>query len=150
MDASSVERKAEHDRALVDVAEYGVIGRSAWMDIDWTALTHNAMIDGRTVNYVEYGDPSLPTVVLVHGLAGCWQNWLENIPALAEDFHVIAIDLPGFGESQLPRERISIPGYARCISELLDHLNVVRASVIGNSMGGQTSARFALDFPDRC
>lgn len=149
MEAGTADRRAEHDRALVDVAEYGTPGRAAWLDIDWPAYTQTAMIGGKKVNFVDYGDPSQPPVVLIHGLAASWQCWLENIPALAEDFRVVALDLPGFGESEMPRETISIDGYAHCVAELLDHLNIASASLIGNSMGGQTSVRFALDFPER-
>ncbi|MDQ2939344.1 MAG: alpha/beta fold hydrolase, partial [Actinomycetota bacterium] len=52
------------------------------------------------VNYVEVGDG--PPVVLLHGLGGCWENWLENIPQLARSRRVIAPDLPGFGDSPMP------------------------------------------------
>jgi pimeloyl-ACP methyl ester carboxylesterase len=106
-------------------------------------------VNGSNVNYVEYGDASAPAVVLIHGLAGCWQNWLENILQLGEDFHVIALDLPGFGASEMPREPISISGYARCVVGLLDVLGIESASLIGNSMGGQTSLQISIDHPER-
>lgn len=137
------------DRDLIDVVGYGPRSRSEWLDIDWQSHRRSAMIDGRSVNYVEMGDPDAAPVVLVHGLAGCWQNWLENIPVLARDFRVLALDLPGFGESELPIEAISLPGYARTVAGLLDHEGIERAHLIGNSMGGQTSVQTAIDFPER-
>jgi hypothetical protein len=57
---------------------YGPDGRSEWLDIDWRAHLRSCSIEGTRVNYVEMGEG--PPLVFVHGLAGCWQNWLENIP----------------------------------------------------------------------
>ncbi len=133
----------------IDLPTYGAVNPAEWLKIDWTQYVHTAMIDGRDVNYLEYGDGAKPTVMLVHGLAASWQCWLSNVLGLAEHFHVVAIDLPGFGESELPADGISIPGYANCVAGLLDHLGVATACVIGNSMGGMTSLQLALDHPAR-
>lgn len=137
------------DADLIEISGYGAKGRSEWLDIDWRAHRRTAMIGGRDVNYVELGDPSAEPVVLIHGLAGCWQNWLENIPVLARNFRVLALDLPGFGYSDMPAEPISLTGYARTISGLLDHVEIERAHLIGNSMGGQTAVQTAIEFPNR-
>lgn len=145
----TVRREDPRDAVMLDVADYGVAGRAAWRDVEWRAHLHSERIGGRIVNFVQYGDPAAPPVVLIHGLAGCWQNWLENIPALGEDFNVIVPDLPGFGESDAPAGRITIPGYARVTVGLLNALGIERAPIIGNSMGGQTAAQAAIDFPDR-
>ena len=96
---------------------------------------------------VDIGDG--PAVVFLHGLSGCWQNWLESIPPLAADHRVIAIDLPGFGESPMPAEPISVSGYARIVVELLDALGVERATIVGNSMGGFVGCEMAIRFPAR-
>ena len=92
-------------------------GRSEWLDVDWPQHLRSDDVHGARVNYVEMGEG--PPVVFIHGLAGCWQNWLENIPLFARDHRVIAIDLPGFGESELPQEEISIPGYGRFVDAFL-------------------------------
>ena len=84
-----------------------------------------------------------PPLVFVHGLAGCWQNWLENIPHFARSHRVIAVDLPGFGESELPHEDISIPGYGRFVDAFLGEIGVERAPLVGNSMGGFIAAEVA-------
>ncbi|MGH2905300.1 MAG: alpha/beta fold hydrolase [Solirubrobacterales bacterium] len=149
MNPATIDRNADQDRALIDLDQYGTVGRSEWMDIDWAAHTHIATVGQDQIEYVEYGAVDAPPLILIHGLAASWQCWLENIPALARDFRVIAIDLPGFGRSKMPRDQISIPGYARVVAELMDSLGIERASLIGNSMGGQTSLRFALDYPER-
>ena len=54
--------------------------------------------------------------MLVHGLGGQWQNWLENIPRLAQGRRVLALDLPGHGLTSVPSDgKISIPGYGRFV-----------------------------------
>jgi 4,5:9,10-diseco-3-hydroxy-5,9,17-trioxoandrosta-1(10),2-diene-4-oate hydrolase len=128
---------------------YGPSGRSAWMDVDWRAHRRFVDLDGRRVNVVEIGEGE-PAVVFVHGLAGSWQNWLENIPHLAAGGHrVVAFDLPGFGASEMPSGKISIPGYGRFVDALLDRLGVGPAVFVGNSMGGFIGAEVAIQFPAR-
>ncbi|HEU0317931.1 MAG TPA: alpha/beta fold hydrolase, partial [Solirubrobacteraceae bacterium] len=113
---------------------YGAIGRSAWFDVDWESHRRWVEIDGRWVNLVDIGEG--PVLIFIHGLAGCWQNWLENIPFFARDHRVIAVDLPGFGESEMPAEPITISNYARMVDAVCDVLDVDSAVIIGNSMGG--------------
>jgi pimeloyl-ACP methyl ester carboxylesterase len=88
-------------------------------------------------------------VILIHGLSGCWQNWLENIPHLARRHRVIALDLAGFGESELPHEEISIPGYGRFVDAFLGEIGIERATLVGNSMGGFIAAETAISHPSR-
>ena len=126
---------------------YGPEGRSEWLDIDWQEHLRWVTVHGTRVSYVEMG--SGPPLVFVHGLAGCWQNWLENIPHFARSHRVIAPDLPGFGESELPNEEISIPGYGRFVDAFLDEVGVDRGAIVGNSMGGFISAEVAITHPSR-
>ena len=93
--------------------------------------------------------PGRPTVVFVHGLGGSWQNWLENLLPFATDHRVIAVDLPGFGASPLPREQITIPRYAALLDRLFGLLDIDAAAVVGNSMGGLIAAELALRHPHR-
>ncbi len=122
---------------------------SAWRSIDWPAMTRRVVIEGREVNVVDTGGEHKPVLVFVHGLSGTWQNWLLNIPAFMETHRVIAPDLPGFGESPMPREKVSIQGYARILDGLLHELGVDSAVVVGNSMGGFVAAELALSFATR-
>jgi pimeloyl-ACP methyl ester carboxylesterase len=122
------------------------------MDVEWRPHLRQRTIDGRSVNFLDYGDGSseLEPVVFVHGLGGCWQNFLENIPrAAAEGRRVIALDLPGFGFSEMPAEEISISGYGRTVNTLLDELDTGEVVMVGNSMGGFISAEVAIQFPSR-
>ena len=132
---------------------------STWIEVDWPSMTRRVTVDGREVNVVDTGGSTQPTpsagtggqpaMVFVHGLGGAWQNWLLNIPAFMGSHRVIAPDLPGFGESPMPREEISIKGYARILDGLLDQLGVESAVLVGNSMGGFVAAELALSFATR-
>jgi pimeloyl-ACP methyl ester carboxylesterase len=126
---------------------YGAQRRSAWLDIDWPARQRWIEVDGTPANVVELG--SGPPLLFVHGLSGCWQNWLENIPHFARTHRVIALDLPGFGASPMPREPISIAGYARFLEGVCDALSIDAAGVVGNSMGGHIAAELAIASPQR-
>ena len=126
---------------------YGAVGRSAWLDVDWEAHRRWVKIEGRWINLIDVGEG--PVLIFIHGLAGRWQNWLENIPFFAHDHRVIAMDLPGFGESDMPVEQISISGYGRTVDSLCDALGVDSGVIIGNSMGGFIGAELAIRFPAR-
>jgi len=90
--------------------------------------------------------PAVGTIVWVHGLSGSWQNWLENLPFFARTHRCVAMDLPGFGASEMPAEKITIGGYAEAVDELLKVLGVSRAVVVGNSMGGFVGAEMAIRY----
>lgn len=132
-----------------DVASppYGPPGHSPWLDVDWRQHQRWTIINDSPINVIELGEG--PPLLLVHGLSGSWPNWLEQIPVFAETRRVVAVDLPGFGHSPMPREPISISGYARTLDALLDTLEIDAAAVVGNSMGGFVSAELAINFPQR-
>jgi pimeloyl-ACP methyl ester carboxylesterase len=119
----------------------------AWLRIDWRQHLHTIEIEGGAVNYAEIG--SGPAIIFVHGLGGCWQNWLENMPRMAElGYRAIALDLPGFGSSALPRSKISIPGYGRLLDRFREALGVGTCALVGNSMGGFVAAEVAIGEPE--
>jgi pimeloyl-ACP methyl ester carboxylesterase len=126
---------------------YGPTGRSAWMDIDWREHQRWLRVGGRLVNVIELGDG--PRLLFVHGHSGRWANWLENLPHFAATRRVVALDLPGFGDSEMPVEPISIEGYARTLDAVCDQLEIDAAAVVGNSMGGFVAAELAIKFPQR-
>src|SRR3954454_6832863 len=114
----------------VTQASYGSSGHSPWIGIDWREHQRWVRVSDRWANVVEMG--SGPPVLFVHGLGGSWQNWLENIPAFAARHRVVAMDLPGFGASEMPREKISISGYGRWLHSLCRELGIERGSFVGN------------------
>jgi pimeloyl-ACP methyl ester carboxylesterase len=118
-----------------------------WLRIDWAEHRRKVEVVGTRVNYVEMGEGA--PVVLVHGLSGAWQNWLENIPRFARTHRVVAMDLPGFGASPMPPWEISIPAYGRFVRDFCERLGIGRCSVIGNSMGGFIATELAISEPER-
>ena len=121
---------------------------ATWMEVDWPAMYRHVEVDGRSVSVVDSGGDG-PPLLWIHGLGGIWQNWLLNIPAFMETHRCVAVDLPGFGQSELPAGEISIRGFARTVDRLCDLLDVENPVVIGNSMGGFVGAELALSFPTR-
>jgi pimeloyl-ACP methyl ester carboxylesterase len=128
---------------------YGATADPDWRSIDWGAHLHQVEVDGTPVNYADIGEGELEPIVFVHGLGGQWQNWLENIPRAAQERRVIALDLPGFGSTPTPRDRITIPGYGRCVDAVCERLSLGRVDMVGNSMGGYIAAEVAIQFPER-
>ncbi len=129
--------------------EYGCGAQPDWRGVDWQAATQRIEIRGRLVNLVSLGEGEGPPVVFIHGLGGCWQNWLENLPAIALHRRVVALDLPGFGESDLPEGDVSITNYAARVEALCEHLELGAVAVVGNSMGGFSAAELAIRHPQR-
>jgi pimeloyl-ACP methyl ester carboxylesterase len=127
--------------------DYGPVGRSPWLDLDWREHQRWVTVAGRQVNVIELG--SGPPIVFIHGLSGSWQNWLEQLSVFAREHRVITFDLPGFGASEMPAQKITISGYGRFVDALLDELEVGSAAIVGNSMGGFIGMELAIRFPER-
>lgn len=88
-------------------------------------------------------------VVLIHGVGLNKEMWGGQIVGLAPNYRVIAYDMLGHGASPRPDPEAGLPGYAAQLLELLDHLGVPHATVIGFSMGGLVARAFALHYPQR-
>jgi pimeloyl-ACP methyl ester carboxylesterase len=129
--------------------DYGATAEPSWRDVDWQAHLHQIEIDGSRINYVDIGSGDMPPAIFIHGLGGCWQNWLENIPRLAQERRVLALDLPGFSESEMPREKITISGYASTVVKWARTVGIDEpVDVIGNSMGGFIAAEIGISHAD--
>jgi pimeloyl-ACP methyl ester carboxylesterase len=121
---------------------------AAWMSVDWPSLQRTLELGGRRVNVLDTGG-STPALLFLHGWSSNWQIFLLNIAAFMDTHRVLALDLPGFGASELPREPLSIRDYARLVDAMCAELGVERVSVVGNSMGGFVGAELALSFATR-
>jgi pimeloyl-ACP methyl ester carboxylesterase len=134
-------RRADH--------AYGLGAKPDWRGVDWGAQLGKVEVDGTPINYVDLGSGEREPVVFVHGLGGQWQNWLENLPRVAQERRVLALDLPGFGLTPEPRQKITIPWYGRCVEAFCERLDLGQVAVVGNSMGGFVAAEVAIQFPQR-
>jgi len=119
-----------------------------WLKIDWREHLHRVQLPGAEVNYAEIGEGE--PILFIHGLAGCWQNWLENLPHFGRTHRAIALDLPGFGESPMPSWPIEMPAYGRLVHDFCEKLGIDRvAALVGNSMGGFVATEAAIERPER-
>ncbi|WP_170518665.1 alpha/beta fold hydrolase [Ruegeria atlantica] len=110
-----------------------------------------APVNGGSIHYVEKGDPSKQTLVMIHGLAGQLQHFTYAlVDMLADDYHVIAVDRPGCGYSTRDSADLGrLPEQARMIQEFLDSKDVTDAVLVGHSLGGAVSLAMALDRPEK-
>ena len=127
--------------------DYAQPAAPTWRGIDWSAYERDATLaSGRRLHYLDCGEGER-CFVLVHGMGGRWQHWLEVIPALALHGRVLAVDLPGFGRSESLAPRVSLDGIADAIAEVTRLAKVERAVLIGHSMGGPVAIRAAARLP---
>jgi pimeloyl-ACP methyl ester carboxylesterase len=89
-----------------------------------------------------------PTVVFVHGAGGTLEQWRFQLRHLRSRWKILAMDLPGHGESQGDGCR-TIEDYRNFVRDLLDTLGITATVLVGHSMGGGIVQRFALAYPDR-
>lgn len=116
----------------------------------WNGESHTADLDG-PVHWVDFGAPhgdDRAPVLLVHGLGGSHLNWVRIAPALTDDRHVVAIDLPGFGLTPGAGRRTTVQANARLLGRFIDEVLGRPAVLVGNSMGGMVSALLAAKRPE--
>jgi 3-oxoadipate enol-lactonase len=89
-------------------------------------------------------------VVLIHGHPFDRTLWEPQLTALRGSFRVLAPDLRGFGESPVTPHRVLMREYAADVGELLDELGIMRAAIVGLSMGGLVTMELAAGQPERC
>jgi pimeloyl-ACP methyl ester carboxylesterase len=103
-------------------------------------------LHGRSVAYVEAG--SGPVLLLIHGMAGTYENWRAVIEPLARHYTVVAPDLPGHGASQPGAGDYSLGSLAAGLRDLLVALGHERATLVGHSLGGGIAMQFSYQFPE--
>lgn len=119
--------------------------------------THNvqfntAQIDGLKIAYREAGNPTNPTVLLLHGFPTSSHMFRNLIPALAKNYHVIAPDYPGYGASDMPAAadyEYSFANTADVITQLLDQKNVGDYAVYLMDYGAPVGFRMFAQDPER-
>ncbi|MGV9305572.1 alpha/beta fold hydrolase [Nonomuraea sp. NPDC003727] len=117
-----------------------------------TIAYRTAVIDGLDVFYREAGDPSAPTLVLLHGFPTSSIAYQELIAELADEFHLIAPDYPGYGHSSAPSAQdweYTFDHLADVVDRLLDSIGVTRYAVYVHDYGAPVGFRLAVRHPER-
>lgn len=117
------------------------------------AETRTVDIDGTALQYYVDGPEDARPVVLIHGggFDAASLSWRDVFPALAEEYRVYALDLPGYGESD-PVPDGEVPAtayYVDVLGEVFDSLDILEATLVGASMGGAVSLAYTFDSPAR-
>lgn len=120
----------------------------AELPADWKLQMEREPVFGGEVLTVQAGMEHPKTLLLVHGLGqNGFTDWMTVMPHLSKHYHVLTLDLPGFGYSDSPEGKYSPRNYARVLSWLLQRYSKGPAIVVGHSMGGAVSLRFASEYP---
>ncbi|MEH6737091.1 MAG: alpha/beta hydrolase [Sulfitobacter sp.] len=116
------------------------------------ASFRSEVIDGLKIAYREAGDPSKPTILLLHGFPTSSHMFRNLIPKLAETYHVIAPDFPGYGASDMPdaaNYEYSFSNTAAIITQLLDQKQVDDYAVYLMDYGAPVGFRMFAEHPER-
>jgi pimeloyl-ACP methyl ester carboxylesterase len=88
-------------------------------------------------------------VVMVHGLGGTGEAWVNLIPLLSRDFLIYAPDLPGFGQTPLAPGKQCISTHVEYLGHFLDTLDYPQVTLVGQSLGGWIATRYTAQHPER-
>jgi pimeloyl-ACP methyl ester carboxylesterase len=114
---------------------------------DTTIASRTAKVDGMTIHYLVAGNAT-DTVILLHGYAQSSHMWkAKAIPELAKRFTVIAPDLPGFGDSDIPADGLDMKTAAVRMHDLARALHVTKARVVGHDIGLMVAYAYAAMYP---
>jgi pimeloyl-ACP methyl ester carboxylesterase len=115
---------------------------------DWQLTTEHDPVFGGDMLVVQAGMQNPQTLVLVHGLGqNGFTDWISVMPQLAQRYHVVTFDFPGFGYSASPNGKYSPTNYARVLGGVINRHAKGRAIVVGHSLGGAVALRFAGSNP---
>ena len=136
-------------------------GATATHEGGGTMATTTQLTEAGTSKYAQAGDIRVhyneegtgDAVIFLHGGgpgASSWSNYARNVGPLSENYRCLLVDQPGYGKTDSvvinePRATVN----ARAVKELMDTLNIDKATLVGNSMGGATALAFAVDYNDR-
>ncbi|MGL9622977.1 alpha/beta hydrolase [Bradyrhizobium sp. U531] len=117
-----------------------------------TTTFHRASVDGVNVFYREAGPKDAPTILLLHGYPSSSRQFATLIPLLADRYHLVAPDYPGFGESDAPPAehfRYTFDNLARIVDRLTEQLGLKSYVLYNNDYGGPIGMRLTLAHPER-
>lgn len=104
---------------------------------------------GVRIHYVTKGTG--PLVILIHGCPDFWYSWRHQIPALAQHFHVVAVDLRGYNQSDRPEgvDSYTMDKLVGDVDAVIQHFGRARATLVGHDAGGWISWRYAMAHPEK-
>lgn len=88
-------------------------------------------------------------MILLHGWLGSWGLWQETMAFLGTSYRTYALDFWGFGESGKKRETYAVSDFVSLVDQFMEQLGIIRAPLVGHSMGGTVSLLVAIQFPER-
>ncbi|HEX7974339.1 MAG TPA: alpha/beta hydrolase [Anaerolineales bacterium] len=103
--------------------------------------------DQGIVHYEVYGRGR--PVILLHGWLGSWGLWQETMSYLGRYYRTYALDFWGFGESGKKRDTYNVQDFVSLVNQFMEQLGIVRAPLVGHSMGGTVSLLVAMQYPQR-
>ncbi len=106
-------------------------------------------IDGIRCNYLDNGAKDKETLVLVHGFTDGKESWFPFANEFSDDYRIVALDLLGHGKNvKYPNLDYSFSKQAQFLKKFIDELSLSKPHLIGASMGGAVTTKFAIDYPD--
>ncbi len=103
--------------------------------------------DQGIVHYEVYGRGR--PIILLHGWLGSWELWQETMTFLGQAYRTYALDFWGFGESGKKRQSYTVHDFVAMVGQFMEQLGIVRAPLVGHSMGGTVSLMVAIRYPER-
>ncbi|MGD8432083.1 MAG: alpha/beta hydrolase, partial [Nitrosopumilaceae archaeon] len=104
-------------------------------------------LDGFNIRYLEFGKGNEKHLLFIHGLGSAADRWMKIPEGLSSEFHSIAIDLPGFGESEKPKKMdYTIDQFRKITVSFLNEISIQKEkiSLIGHSLGGYIASEVAI------
>lgn len=114
---------------------------------EYNFKTQSITLDSLEISYIKEGEGD-KTLLFIHGLSSNADAWAKNIETLKKDFTCIAVDLPGYGKSSKPNAAYTPTYFAEILNKFIKKLELKNMTLIGHSMGGQASIKFATTYPE--
>jgi pimeloyl-ACP methyl ester carboxylesterase len=99
------------------------------------------------VHYEAYGRGR--PVLLLHGWLNSWAIWRPTLELLSREYRMYAVDFLGFGESGSQAEEYSVKNFVYMVNQFMDRMGIVKAPLVGHSMGGTVSLSMAIQHPEK-
>lgn len=107
------------------------------------------IINGRTINYTDYGSEKLPAIIFIHGFPFNKLMWKNQMEAFAGNYRIVAYDILGKVKTEVPFFDFSVKSFVNDLINIMNSLQIDKASVCGLSLGGFVAIKGIESYPDR-